>query len=162
MTQQSATSCRLRPAGPEDAAQFYVWVNRPDSVASSLTTREAVSWEEHRDWFTARLSDSRSRIFIVHVDTTPVGQVRLQDKGEGPEVAIYIEAPWRNRGIATNALEAALREARFRWPGAFAIARVRNDNTRSQLLFERSGFVAAAIAADHIVYRRFLPMLEQG
>jgi UDP-2,4-diacetamido-2,4,6-trideoxy-beta-L-altropyranose hydrolase len=162
VTQRSATPCRLRPAEPEDAAQLYVWVNRPDSIASSLTTKEAVSWEEHQRWFAARLSDPRSILFVVEVEGTPVGQLRLQDKGEGPEVAIYIAPPWRNSGIATNALEAGLREARSRWPGALAIARVRRDNARSQRLFERSGFVPAAIAPDHIVYRRLLPELEQG
>ena len=119
-------------------------------------TSAPVAWDSHKGWFETRLADPHTRIWIVERDAIAVGAVRLQDKGDGPEVAIYIDAPARGAGIAGAALSLALDEAHSVWPGREAIARVRSDNIASRRLFEGAGFALRHQAEDHLVYLRAL------
>lgn len=150
------TAIRLRPVMAEDAALLFAWVNSPDSLAASLDTHAPVTRDVHEDWFEARLADPLTRIWIIERHGDPVGSVRIQDKGDGPEVAIYIDTPARGAGIAGTALGLALDEAHTVWPGSEAIARVRTDNTASQRLFAGAGFVLLQRADDHLIYTRVL------
>jgi UDP-2,4-diacetamido-2,4,6-trideoxy-beta-L-altropyranose hydrolase len=158
MSAQARTrpAIRLRPVTAEDAALLFAWLNRSDSLAASLDTGTPVAWDVHKGWFDARLADPRTRIWIVERDTAAVGGIRLQDKGDGPEIAIYIDAPARGAGIAAAALGLALDEAHSVWPSSAAIARVRPENAASQRLFERAGFALRHQGDDHLIYRRTL------
>lgn len=147
---------RLRPVTAEDGALLFAWLNQPDSLVASLDTSAPVAWDVHKDWFDARLADPSTRIWVVERDATPVGAIRLQDKGDGPEIAIYIDAPTRGAGIAGAALGLALDEARSVWPSSEAIARVRPDNAASRCLFERAGFSQRCQADDQLTYMRTL------
>jgi RimJ/RimL family protein N-acetyltransferase len=145
-------ACQIRRAGRDDARLLFDWVNRPDSRAASLLAQRPVAWDEHCRWLDERMADPASRLWIVEVDGRPVGQVRLQDRGRGPEVALFVEERARGRGIATAALALALEEARGTWARAYAVAKVRLDNVASRRLFERAGFRLADTAADHWVF----------
>jgi len=153
---QVRAALRLRPVVAEDGALLFEWLNRPDSLAASLETSSPVPREAHKIWCDARLADPRTRIWIVERNAAPVGSVRLQDKGDGPEVAIYIDAAARGAGVASIALGLALDEARTVWPGSEAIARIRPDNAASQRLFERTGFTLRRQTEKQLIYRRAL------
>jgi len=144
-----AVPVTLRPASATDARLFFDWANRDDSIASSLVTQGHIPWEEHRAWFEARLQDGNSRAWVLEVSGRAVGQIRLQDKGEGPEVSIYVEP--QDRGHGTAALATALEQAGTIWPGAQILARVRHDNTASQVFFRKAGFVEIENKPDHVV-----------
>lgn len=156
MSDTDAEHCRIRRAGTGDVERLFEWVRRPDSLRSSIITRTAPNRQDHRRWFADRLSDPGTRIWIVECGREPVGQVRFQDKGMGPEISIYVEAAARRRGFASRALQLALAEARSVWPGAVAIARVRTNNERSRRFFEMQGFHLDAEATDHWIYARAL------
>lgn len=147
---------RLRPVTTEDAALLFAWLNRPDSLAASLDTGAPVAWDVHKGWIEARLADPRTCIWIAERDAIAVGGIRLQDKGDGPEIAIYIDAPARGEGIAGAALGLALDEAHSVWPSSEAIARVRPENAASRRLFERAGFALRHQSDDHLIYGRTL------
>ena len=147
-----AAPVTLRPASVPDARLFFDWVNRDDSIASSLVTQGLIAWEEHCAWFEARLQDHNSRAWVLEVSGRAVGQVRLQDKGEGPEASIYVEPQDRGRGTAAAALGIALEQASATWPGAQILARVRHHNTASKVFFRKAGFVEIENKPDHIVF----------
>ena len=153
---QTRTAIRLRPVTAEDAALLFDWLNRPDSLAASLDTSAPVAWDVHKGWFDARLADPQTRIWIVERDAATVGGIRLQDKGDGPEIAIYIDAAARGAGAAAAALGLALDEAHSVWPGSEVIARVRPDNATSRRLFEHAGFTLRHQGDDHLIYLRTL------
>jgi UDP-2,4-diacetamido-2,4,6-trideoxy-beta-L-altropyranose hydrolase len=143
---------KLRRAGPTDASRLFEWANHPDSRRASLEAQNPIAWNHHRAWFAARLADPRTRIWMIEVDRRAVGQVRLQDKGEGPEIAIYVEPGSRREGVAVRALAMALVEARLIWPGRDAIARVRAENAASRRLFERARFTPRRTAAEALLF----------
>lgn len=133
----------LRKAEGTDCRQLFEWVNAPDSIAASLQTSGQISWPSHCEWFNARLNDPGSHIWIVELSGAPIGQLRLQDRGNGPEVAIYLEAGKRGSGYASDAMRLAQVEARRVFSGRMLLARVRVENHESNAFFMRLGFERA-------------------
>jgi UDP-2,4-diacetamido-2,4,6-trideoxy-beta-L-altropyranose hydrolase len=147
----TAMPVTLRPASVADARLLFDWANRDDSIASSLVTQGPIQWEKHRTWFEARLQDRNCRIWILEVSGRPAGQIRLQDKGEGPEVSIYVEPQDRGQDTAATALGIALKQAGAIWPGTRILARVRHDNAASQAFFRKTGFADTERQSDHLI-----------
>ncbi len=148
----AATRLELRPAGPDDARLLFDWANTPESRDASLRDQTVIKWDHHRKWFAARLRDPKSAIWIVEEDTTPVGQIRFQDQGEGPEIAIFVCRAARHRGIARFALDTALRLALVQWPDTRVIARAKIGNQASRHLFESAGFRSVTTDPDHLKF----------
>lgn len=130
----------LRPAEPQDADLLYDWVNQPDSLAAKLQTTEPVQLDVHQKWFETRLGSESCRIFLIHLNNEPVGQVRLEDRGDGYEVDIYIIPAARGAGIASAAIAQARDALCKTRPGAELVAKVKAENTASQALFNGLGF----------------------
>lgn len=147
-------NCAIRPAENHDTMSLLSWANQPDSLNASLFTQNKIALQEHERWFAERLSDPNTRIWIIEQAGNPVGQVRLQDKGDGPEVAIFVEATARGSSIAGTALELALQEAQSVWRGAPIFARILKNNSGSKRFFARHGFILRDDAGDHEVYIR--------
>lgn len=141
----------LRPATASDAKMLFNWVNSPDSLAVSLKTNTPILWEQHLSWLQERLSDPNSVLLMAELEGKPVGQVRFQDSGEGPEVSIYIAAEFRQQGLAQDMLRQAIPLARERWHRVPLLARIKADNAASRNLFLGSGFRVAREAQDHQV-----------
>ena len=152
MTQQPV--CVIRPAENQDTMCLLSWANQPDSLNASLFTRQKIAREAHERWFAERLLDPNTRIWVIEQTGKPVGQIRRQDKGEGLEVAIFVEAAVRGCGIAGDALELALQEAQAVWCDAPILARILKHNSQSKRFFARHGFSLHDDAGDHEVYIR--------
>ena len=146
----------LRAADITDAAVLFEWVNQSDSRKASLKSQDPVSWGDHCAWLAARLADPGARIWIIEVSGRAAGQIRFQDKGGGPEIAIYVEPEFRRAGIAVSALTAALDRARLIWPGRNAIARVRLENAMSRRLFERAQFSPQDCDGETLIFTRLM------
>jgi RimJ/RimL family protein N-acetyltransferase len=143
----------LRPAGASDAALLLSWANSPDSLRWKRVTRQPVALSEHERWLALRLADPHTGIWIVERDGKAAGQVRLQGDETTCTVDIYIDRPYRQAGLAADALVAAVNEFRARRPRLSVVAEVHADNTPSQRLFERLGF---ACEADDGGWRRYV------
>ena len=152
---ESGPECTLRPAGHGDARLLFEWLNRPDRIAVSLVSKSGVSWEDHIEWFEARLADPNSRIFIIQCEDVPAGQIRFQYETEGHEISIYIEPEFRKSGVAYQAVCSAIDQIASHRGACDIIARVRTDNPRSRKFFEKLGFSLTATPDDHwILIRR--------
>lgn len=142
----------LRPAAPSDVSLLFDWVNRPDSLSNKLQTQAPITPARHRAWFAERLADPDSAIWIAERDGEPLGQVRLQRKGGGLEVDIYIAAQARRGRLGGLALAQAARLAAVRWPGVPLLARVKPANRASHRLFLGCGYTVVADRPDQVVY----------
>lgn len=144
----------IRPAVASDRDLLLRWVNRPESLAGKLLTTGPIPAEIHAAWFTRRLADRRSRIFIIETDSGPAGQTRFDRGDDGYEIDIFIAAGRRRGGLAKKALSQAMaaivsedRTARF-------MARVKPGNSASLQLFRSLGFDITETRPDFIFLSR--------
>ena len=147
----------LRPAAIDDAQLLFEWVNQPDSLSRKLQAKGPIALADHMRWFTARLTNADCRIWIAQVDGADVGQVRVERKGPGLEVDVFVVAEQRRRGVAKGMIEAAARESALHWPGQALIARIKPDNLASQRLFAAAGYAEKAKHSDHVEYALQMP-----
>jgi RimJ/RimL family protein N-acetyltransferase len=137
----------------QDAGLLHDWVNRPDSLSGKLLSKGAIGWEDHCRWLEARLADQATRLWIIEAGGTAAGQVRLQDRGGGWEVDIYILPERRSGGLASKAVSTAIAALHGEFPGAPVLARVLPHNEASIALFRAVGFVPAGSHPDHLLFQ---------
>lgn len=146
---------RLREAEAADAALLFDWVNQPEKLATALKTRGPISRDTHDAWFAAKLASPDVGIWIAadEVDT-PIGQARLERRGDALEVDIYVEPAARCRGAGMAMLDALRMEAARRWPDVPLLARVKPENWASRRLFAKAGYGKIVMARNHMILHR--------
>lgn len=124
----------LRPATLADRERVFAYNVAPATRAVSGSPR-TFSLSEHERWFTERLADAVSRMWIVEDSGVPVGVVRI-DAGDPARISIALEpsAQGRNIGRRAVALACALWAAPIR-------AEIHEGNAASHACFVASGFV---------------------
>ena len=101
----------LRPAELSDEARLLDWRNDPATRAASLSSGE-VSSQDHRRWLASKLADSRCALFVILVNSKPLGQVRIDLlDDELAEVSIGLAPEARGRGAGREALRLVAAEA---------------------------------------------------
>lgn len=131
-------SLRLRDAMAVDGPLLRQWRNDPRVYRHYLTPRR-VTRDEHERWLTARLSDSRCRLYILETDGRPAGQIRLDLRGQGAEVSLCVDPRCQGRGLGRDALKLAAAKARrlgLRHLEAVTLP----ENVASTVAFLRAGF----------------------
>jgi RimJ/RimL family protein N-acetyltransferase len=142
-TLQGLPDLRLRPVAEADAERLLAWRNDPESRAASRNTAE-IGADEHALWLAGVLVDPDRRLLIAELGGEPVGQVRFDPVAEDRyEIAIALAPRARGRGLAAPLISLALAWLRESFPGAGAVAHVREGNAPSLAAFRRAGFVAS-------------------
>jgi len=151
-----AEGVRLRAATAQDGDRLREWRNDPELVASTFS-EHPVEADEHRSWLERVLADSDERMLVAEADGEPVGQVRLQARGEGEvEVHIGLASHARGRGLGTLVLELAAERAADDAAARSLVARVRADNERSLRAFAAAGFRERTRESSEVVLERRL------
>ncbi|MCY4240074.1 MAG: GNAT family N-acetyltransferase [Rhodospirillaceae bacterium] len=152
----SAVSLRL--ARDSDSEVLLEWTNILRTDGLSLSGSEPLERGDHKIWFAARLESPDSWIWIIECASVPVGMVRLErEPGKATdrvEVSVFITQESRGMGLASTAIECALKHAALKHGISRAIARVRHGNIASRRLFEGLGFTTGERRTDHIALRR--------
>jgi len=151
---------RLRNARTEDCQMLWEWANDADVRAASFST-DAIPWAVHVSWFSNKIGNNGSRIFIAEDDQgSPVGQIRFDIDGREAEVNISVAKEKRGRGFAVPAIEAAVHKLFAEVDCDLVHAFVKPENIASMRAFQRAGFVQAGrkrvrgSLALHFVCRR--------
>ncbi|MFA5412008.1 MAG: GNAT family N-acetyltransferase [Candidatus Micrarchaeia archaeon] len=137
----------LRKAGEADVKQIFGWINEPSTREQSFS-QKPVSLEEHVAYWNSRLKDGKNHSFIIHSGKEQVGLLRMDKRDGAYEVSILISEGHRGKGLATEALKAAIgmcKELGIRK----LIAKVKPSNGASMKLFEDCGFQPA-----HVLFER--------
>jgi UDP-2,4-diacetamido-2,4,6-trideoxy-beta-L-altropyranose hydrolase len=136
----SAMGLRLRRAQPGDCELLWEWVNDREVRENSFST-DTVTWETHREWFTSKLADPNSVLYMVlDMNNGPVGQVRYDIEGSRALISISLAARFRGRGHGSGLLALAVEEL-FQSTSATVIdAYVKPTNEISMRVFARAGF----------------------
>jgi spore coat polysaccharide biosynthesis protein SpsF len=150
-----APAIHMRPAVEGDIDLLFEWVNRPETLATSLKTTGPIARETHEVWFAEKLASPDAGIWIAVDDSgVPFGQARLERRADALEVDIYVEPTARGQGVATAMLEALRREAARHWPGVPLLARIKPDNWASRRLFVKAGYGNIVMARNHMILHR--------
>jgi UDP-2,4-diacetamido-2,4,6-trideoxy-beta-L-altropyranose hydrolase len=132
-------SLRLRPAVAEDCCRIWEWANDPAVRAVSFTS-EAIPWEQHIAWFTRKLTDANTRLWIAEQDTSPVGQVRFDLEGFVATISVSLDARRRGKNLGALLIWTACQKL-FRESGVEVIhALIKPDNAASIRAFTKAGF----------------------
>ena len=143
----------LRRAVAADSELLFGWVNASDSLANKLFTSGPIERLSHEIWFAARLTDPECSLWIVQLDGSAAGQIRLTERSGVFEVDIYIAPSFRRSGVAKSALTLAVAELMTENGGRMLVrARVKSVNTASRRLFENASFSLSQQQSDHVVY----------
>jgi UDP-2,4-diacetamido-2,4,6-trideoxy-beta-L-altropyranose hydrolase len=136
----------LRRATAQDASLYFTWANDP-GVRQNAIDSEPISWETHMAWFTKRLQDAASYLYLLESPTgEPIGQVRVEFDGTDlPGTIDYSLAPaHRGKGLGRLLLRRALqrlRHDRAALAGGAVQGQVKNSNQASARVFEQLRFV---------------------
>jgi dTDP-4-amino-4,6-dideoxygalactose transaminase/L-amino acid N-acyltransferase YncA len=136
----SGAEVQLRPAVIEDAATIFQWRNDPFIIAKG-TQQRSVTRDEHQAWFTGFLADSTCRMYLIHINREPAGQVRFDGlEGGDAEVSIYLLERFTGRGFGVMALRKACWELFASSCVERVLAFVRTENAPSCRAFKKAGF----------------------
>jgi RimJ/RimL family protein N-acetyltransferase len=140
----------LRPARAEDAALVWEWANDPVTRDSSFATAP-IPWEDHVDWFTARLADPSRPLYLADgPDGTPVGQVRFDPFQEEAEIGVTVAPSARGLGVAAPLILAGARRTAATYATSTVHAHVRPENAASLAAFAAAGFEATGAAPAEV------------
>lgn len=128
-----------RPATLDDAGILFDWRNELETRRASHA-QGPLSWDAHREWLGATLSDPERLLLVVQHGTESVGTVRWDAARDGWTVSLTMAPAFRGRGWA----RALLRAGEDALPGGGPTrlkAEIRADNARSLRLFARAGYL---------------------
>ena len=128
----------VRLAKSEDCIEFFNWVNDPEVREQSLTT-SIIQWEDHKKWFTEKISSASCEMYVMEASGLPVGQVRFEKSGDVADINYSLDKLVRNRRLASILLEMAIEKYRKR-DAVLLKAAVRSENKRSRSVFFKLGF----------------------
>jgi UDP-2,4-diacetamido-2,4,6-trideoxy-beta-L-altropyranose hydrolase len=137
---------KLRQATAQDASLYFTWANDP-GVRQNAIHSEPITWETHLVWFTKRLQDATSYLYLLESPAgEPIGQVRVEFDGTDlPGTIDYSLAPaHRGKGLGRLLLRRALqrlRHDRAALAGGAVQGQVKSSNQASARVFEQLRFV---------------------
>jgi len=136
----------LRPATQEDRVFLFGLANDPLVRAQSFNP-EPIQWDNHVNWFNAKILDPSTRIFILTAHGLAVGMIRFEIKDAAAVLNYALDPDGRGRRWATALVERGLRALAPQWTGDIHAA-VKAGNTASRLVFERLAFNTSHDAPD--------------
>jgi UDP-2,4-diacetamido-2,4,6-trideoxy-beta-L-altropyranose hydrolase len=137
---------RLRPARKDDMVAYYHWTNDPETRGNAIDT-SPISWATHEAWFTARLLDADTRLFVFEAAGLAVGQIRFEMQGDTARISYSLESFVRGRGWGTRLVALGMDSMRQTAPVRMW-AQVKAGNDASSAVFLRLGFTETTGSAD--------------
>ena len=126
----------FRPVSPTDSDLMFKWQFHPETRRFANQSKAPVR-EEHDAWFSRRMANPESLLYMIELAGKPSGVLRLDRESDGAWlVSIYIAPNSYGRGIGG----AALVLAHTIWPYHEFRAEVLEGNAISHKLFAGAGY----------------------
>ncbi len=136
----------LRPPHPSDAVYVAELANDPD-VARMTTRVPYPYWLADAEAFLAHVAEADPQadrpLLILHRDFGPIGMTGFHREPGASlmEVGYWLGRTFRGRGLATEAVTAALDWARRGWGKRGVLSSHFADNAASARVLEKAGFL---------------------
>jgi UDP-2,4-diacetamido-2,4,6-trideoxy-beta-L-altropyranose hydrolase len=131
---------RLQLVSADDRQLLFHWANDPVMRNNSFHAN-AIDWEEHCAWFTAKLQDPACLMLLAFLDGgRPLGLARFDMQSHSAVVSVSIAAEFRGRGWGGRVIRKACEAFFAARPVARVNAYIKKDNVASQHAFAKAGF----------------------
>jgi UDP-2,4-diacetamido-2,4,6-trideoxy-beta-L-altropyranose hydrolase len=120
---------------------LWEWANDPVVRAASFSPAP-ISWDEHQNWFTAKMNDRNCLILIgENGESGPIGQFRVDWRsGQEGEVDVSLATNSRGAGCGSALIDLGVREVFATTDTARVHAFIRPENQASMRAFELASF----------------------
>lgn len=132
---------RLQRAKDSHCHLLWAWANDPDVRTVSFSSAP-IPWQEHVQWFHAKLQDP-SCLFFIAIDSedVPVGQVRYDLKGSYALISLSLDRRQRNKGYGSTLLRLSAQTLFATTTHTVIHAYVKPENQASVRAFERASYI---------------------
>jgi UDP-2,4-diacetamido-2,4,6-trideoxy-beta-L-altropyranose hydrolase len=96
MSPSATHEIRLRPTCEEDVVFYYNWANDPEVQKNAVDT-STISWATHQAWFSGKLGDLNTRLFVLEASGLPVGHVQFVKEGVDARIDYSLDSIARGR-----------------------------------------------------------------
>lgn len=141
---------QLRVACQEDVITYFNWANDPE-VRENAIQSDIIPWGTHQEWFTRKLSDSNSHLFVLVANGLPVGQIRFDKEDNAARIDYSLDKLVRGRGWGVKLVSLGVDILQKIEPMRL-LAEVKINNQASKSVFSRLGFTLAETKSDYIVF----------
>lgn len=132
------TKISLREINFSDIEFLWYLRNQPD-IYKRFRNSQPISWEKHIQWILpVILGLSNKEIFLIRIRKIPIGQIRFDYQTS--DISISVLKEFQEKGIASKALNLAIKKIKEEKEVKKIIAEIDKDNLPSIKLFEKLGF----------------------
>lgn len=146
----------LVPVTMKDMDLLFEWVNDDECRRYAFNSNK-IAFHEHKKWFLDRINDENCIMFFYACNNVYIGQVRVEIKDAIGYIDYSIKKEYRGRGHGTQILE--LLENKFlalnNLPIKYLAGEVKVDNSASQRIFEKLGYIAER-KNGYVSYKKIL------
>lgn len=131
----------IRPADNLDMTDLFNLANQ-ETVRKNSFHSEAIELENHKPWYSHKISDPNCLFLVARLENKFAGQLRFEIEGKSAIVGISICPELRGKGVASKFLQIGIGKLTKKFPKVKNIlAYIKPDNPASIRLFEKAGFL---------------------
>lgn len=147
---------QIRQAFSSDLLTYFDWTNEEGVRANSINS-EPIALDDHKVWFSHKINNADTRMFLLGTPTKLIGQVRFEIKGNTATINYSIDKNARGQGWSKPLLKKAMQELCFQKPTISRIEGVvKISNIASLKVFEGLNFQMAEVyELNREKYKRF-------
>ncbi|GAB5552443.1 MAG: UDP-2,4-diacetamido-2,4,6-trideoxy-beta-L-altropyranose hydrolase [Saprospiraceae bacterium] len=136
----------LRPVQEEDSMLLYQWANDKQVRINALNS-EPITFDTHTTWFTKKIQDPNTIMFILMRESIPLGQIRFEIIQKKASITYSIDQSFRGRGLGKKILkfgiQALIRVKKDQIKEI--VAKVKTSNPASNKIFTQLNFELSQI-----------------
>jgi RimJ/RimL family protein N-acetyltransferase len=142
----------LSYATENDCRNIWAWRNSLLARKNSFNSRY-ISWQEHKRWFSSKIKDGRTKIYIAKINKRKIGCIRFEVIRDYVQVSIHLNPIYIGKGfgavIIKNGTLKFLKETN---PTKPIMASIKKDNIASQKVFLKAGYKLKDVAKTKLIY----------
>lgn len=135
--------CKLVKATTEHTKITFDWANNPE-VRKYAFSQESIPWEDHENWFSNKIQQSRCWYGILEHQDQPVGSIRFDINNSVAMISYLIDPKYHGKGFGTLLIKMGMQSliSDFKTEEITEIhGEVFPSNIASIKTFDRFGFV---------------------
>lgn len=130
----------LRKVTINDLKLLFHWANEPESRANATSTK-LISLKEHTDWFSRKLADSSSYLYILTDSKKNIGIIRFEKSKNRFIISYSIDKKYRGKGFGSLLLKKGMDKMREMVGRPIFIGYIKKGNVASEKIFNHLNFV---------------------